>query len=99
MGRRIRHIDPYLLMMKRLGRRAYAYSFMALLALATAFFAASEDSDGAYLLTPALEHVRYMIALFFLFAGIGLGARSLWFGIQYWYFGRWPERFQEGDDL
>ncbi|WP_426339732.1 hypothetical protein ACN9MZ_26125 [Pseudoduganella sp. S-14] len=86
-------IDPYVVMLKQSERKAIGYGLLALLILVIAIFVTSMDSERAGQLAPAVDRIRYTIALG-LVCGCGLFALlSLWYIGKYAYFFKWPERF------
>jgi hypothetical protein len=94
MSRRRPYIDPYVAMMTRLERSAWAYALIAGIALVTSFFVGDFSSEGAGQFAPTVEQVRYMIGLGFLCASGLSCVASLWSFGRYVYFTKWPERFE-----
>ena len=94
MGRRAQYIDPYMAMMNKLERYAWAYALIAGITLAASFFVASLNSEGAGQFASLIEQVRYLFGLGLLCASGASCAVSLWSIGRYAYFAKWPERFE-----
>ncbi len=86
-------------MLKQAERRATGYGLIAFMTLIVTLVVIEPVSKDAGQFGPMVDQIRYAIGLILLSVGGVSAAVSLWFIGRYIYYFKWPERFQDDQQV